>query len=131
MSPKHWGPPLWDAINIITRCYPETPSISDMRNYRTFFTALGNVLPCRKCQRHYRAHLSAIGTIPAGTRNELVDFVANLHNRVNYATGKPIMPLPEARAHIMAAGKGGLMPPIVKYIAIAVITLFIIQFLTR
>ncbi len=131
MSPKQWGPPLWHAINIIARCYPENPSISDMRKYRAFFTALGNVLPCRKCQRHYRSHISAIGTIPVASRTQLVDFVAQLHNRVNSATGKEIMPLPEARAHIMAAGKGGNMTSLAKYIAMAIIISFIIQFITR
>jgi len=131
MSPNNWGPPLWHAINIIARCYPQNPSISDMRNYRAFFTALGNVLPCPKCQRHYRAHLAALGTIPVGSRTQLVDFVAQLHNRVNSATGKAIMPLPEARAHIMAAGKSGNMPPLAKYIAVAIVVMAILQFVTR
>jgi hypothetical protein len=129
MSPKVWGPPLWNAINVIARCYPESPTVTDMRNYREFFASLANVLPCRKCQRHYRAHLAAIGTIPARSRTDLVDFVAHLHNRVNRDTGKAEMPLPAARAHIMASCRAPSMIPAILCVVVAAI--FIIQFTTR
>jgi len=56
-----------------------------------FYESLQIVIPCPICRTHYK---EALVTIPIrlGSRNELVEWVYDIHNHVNEQLGKPIFP---------------------------------------
>ncbi|ATZ80856.1 putative thiol oxidoreductase [Bodo saltans virus] len=52
-----WGPDLWKSIHNISFNYPYNPTQKDKDNYRNFFVALGNVLPCCVCRNNFGDHI--------------------------------------------------------------------------
>ena len=60
MDPKIWGPYFWFTLHTITLSYPDKPSYEKKRQYNDFFIGIQNVIPCPKCQEHYKNHLSLI-----------------------------------------------------------------------
>ena len=96
---NYWGPLLWETINVIIREYPESPSSENRQNYKLFFQSLGDVLPCPNCRQHYAGHLRKMSLDAAlETKSTLIDFIIDLHNEVNKATGKAIMNKETARS---------------------------------
>ncbi len=90
MKPEIWGKHFWFVLHTIAYTYPEKPSYVDKKNAIDFFTALGGVLPCEKCQVHYYENLKHMPvTVAVDSRADLMDWVFRLHNRVNLSTGKP------------------------------------------
>jgi hypothetical protein len=95
---NYWGPLLWESINTIVREYPESPSSEDRQNYKLFFQSLGDVLPCPSCRQHYNAHLRKLSIdVALESRDSLINFIIDLHNEVNKATGKSVMNRETAR----------------------------------
>lgn len=98
---NYWGPLLWETINSIVREYPHNPSAEDRQNFKLFFQSLGDVLPCPSCRDHYKGHLRNMSLDKAvNSREELINFIIDLHNEVNKATGKSVMKREVARSII-------------------------------
>jgi len=94
----YWGPLLWESINTIIREYPENPTAETQQNYKLFFQSLGDVIPCKDCRIHYRNHLQNLSIQDAlKSRDDLINFIIDLHNEVNKATGKDILSRQDAR----------------------------------
>lgn len=98
---NYWGPLLWESINTIVREYPENPTAEDRQNFKLFFQSLGDVLPCPECRKHYAGHLKNMSLDDAvNSRDSLINFIIDLHNEVNKATGKSVMKREIARSII-------------------------------
>ena len=54
MEPEIWGPNAWLFLHTVTFNYPKNPTVIDRNNYYDFFNSLQNVLPCPKCQEHFK-----------------------------------------------------------------------------
>lgn len=89
MKTSVWGKHAWEFLHACSMEYPENPSPDDKLAARALFRSLTKMLPCDDCCRHYcqeirespvEDHLSS--------REELVDWVLQLHNRVNSRLGK-------------------------------------------
>jgi len=52
ITQKTWGPYGWKFMHMVALAYPNSPTNEDKENYKTFFTILGNVLPCQLCADH-------------------------------------------------------------------------------
>jgi len=102
MLPKIWGRYGWDFIHLVTMAYPKNPTDQEKLNYYNYFHALQHVLPCKKCQRNMANHLKKypITNQVLSSRAELVKWGIDLHNIVNYYTGKPMLTYPEAMKSI-------------------------------
>lgn len=86
-----WGPHFWYVIHITAFNYPKQPNDYHKMSYRNFYESIGNVLPCLKCQQHYRTYLSKYPIAPfLDNRDMLVKWAIDLHNIVNKSLGKPI-----------------------------------------
>ncbi len=85
-----WGPSTWTALHFVALGCPEQPGADQRRAYRDFFAALGPVLPCERCSRHW-AEASAALPVDAfsGSRAALFGWVVQMHNFVNARNGKP------------------------------------------
>ena len=92
MDPKIWGPYFWFTLHTITLSYPDKPSYENKRQYNDFFIGIQNVIPCPKCQEHYKNHLSNYPISTAlDSKEHLVIWLFNMHNIVNESLGKSKM----------------------------------------
>ena len=95
ISPKDWGPHFWHVIHCIAFWYPVEPEESDVAAAMSFYTSIGNLLPCAYCRKHYAQNLVDM-PIRANSRSELLAWTVNLHNKVNAATGRPQLEMDRA-----------------------------------
>ncbi len=95
ISPNIWGKHGWKFLHYITFTYPEKPTNEEKEIYKTFFTHVGKVLPCFSCKNNYNNHLTKfpLNDDTLKSKKTLVKWLVNIHNEVNLATGKPILPL--------------------------------------
>tara|TARA_B100001094_G_scaffold192441_1_gene186310 strand:+ start:3041 stop:3457 length:417 start_codon:yes stop_codon:yes gene_type:complete len=97
ITPDVWGPHGWKFLHYISFGYPENPTINDKNNYKNFFLTLQNVLPCIRCQKHYRENLSKYSLDEAlKNRDSLIQWVIDIHNDVNQDNNKKIYDYDEA-----------------------------------
>lgn len=89
MDPKIWGKHFWNTINTIAISYPDKPDEDDKKNISTFMYSLANVLPCYKCQEHFKENLKKFPLQHAlKSRQTLIHWVIDIHNSVNRRNGK-------------------------------------------
>jgi hypothetical protein len=102
MLPKIWGESGWDFIHFVTLGYPENPTAEDRQRYYQYFTDLQYVLPCDKCRKNMAEHLKQLplNDQVLANRESLVKWGIDLHNIVNYYTGKPILTYEQAMKEI-------------------------------
>jgi len=83
------------------------PSADDKQYYKEFFTTLMHVLPCEKCRLNLYKNLKKLPLSESvmSSRLNLVKWGIDLHNMVNYHTGKPILSYPDAIAAINKLAK--------------------------
>ncbi len=89
MEPNVWGPPGWIFLHTVTFQYPENPTDLDKQKYYTFFNSLKNVLPCPNCREHYHENFENI-PIRLESREELIEWLIDIHNEVNKKNNKRI-----------------------------------------
>ncbi|XWV26213.1 putative FAD-linked sulfhydryl oxidase [Tupanvirus soda lake] len=98
MLPEIWGKYAWNFLHLVTLDYPEYPTDQDKQNYYNFFYTLQFVLPCAKCRYNLTHHLKKYPLTDEvlANRTNLVKWGIDLHNVVNYYTGKPMLTYTEA-----------------------------------
>ena len=84
MDPSEWGPAGWTFLHAISFGQPKAPNTKQAGHIRQFFTALGHVLPCKRCGEHYRKFIDE-NPIPADDREQLTRWLVRLHNNANAA----------------------------------------------
>ena len=97
---KVWGPPGWVFLHSVTFGYPIEPTFAQKEHYRNFFTNIGNIFPCKYCRDSYKVFLQEIPLDNAvlDTRNNLVEWLWKIHNRVNKKLGTKPTGLREVKA---------------------------------
>lgn len=111
MKPSIWGPYVWTSLHLIALGYPEKPSDVDKLNYKTFISALGNVVPCTTCSKNYSRHFSELPIDKfLESKKSLFTWTVKLHNIVNIETGKPIWSIDQAWDYYVRAAKGEIIP---------------------
>ena len=97
MNPEYWGPSAWKFIHSVALSYPEKPTTNDIENYKNFFISIGNVLPCERCQKHYKKNVSIDNlNIALKSNKELFKWTVELHNKVNKFNNKKQFTVQEA-----------------------------------
>ena len=97
IKPSVWGPPGWRFMHYVSLGYPEKPSDSEKQQYKAFYESLQHVLPCHTCAQNYKENLRTMPIDDAlGTRDSLVKWVIDIHNKVNVETGKKTLGHQEA-----------------------------------
>ena len=89
MNKNIWGPSGWLFMHSISFQYPENPTEEDKNNYKVFFESLKNTIPCPKCREHYSENLKQ-KPIQLNSRDELIQWVIDIHNEVNKKNSKKI-----------------------------------------
>ena len=101
MMTKVWGPPGWLFLHSITFGYPyainpnNPDHINKKRDYAHFFKSVGNVLPCKYCRDSNIKFSQELPIEPfQNTRKDLVDWLYQIHNKVNHKLGVPECEIP-------------------------------------
>lgn len=105
-----WAPAMWRTMHAIALAYPDRPADDDHYRkaaYRTFFVALGDVIPCAACAASYRRLILAESRSldDALDRGTLFDWTVTVHNRINAELGKPTMSVRQAKESILKDAK--------------------------
>ena len=89
MNPKIWGPKAWFLIHALALNYPKNPNFKEKQEYSNFFKSLKYVLPCLACAKHYEENIKKYPIDNyLDTTESLFNWTVDLHNMVNYQTGK-------------------------------------------
>ena len=98
ITQKTWGPYGWKFIHMVALAYPNNPTNEDKENYKTFFTILGNILPCQLCADHYKQNLIKFPLTDyiLSSRDTVLKWTIDIHNEVNKSIGKKILDYDEA-----------------------------------
>lgn len=93
MKPEIWGKYAWPFFHMVTMGYPENPTEKDKQRYFTYINCLKYVLPCDKCKNNLKKHLKRypLTEEALSSRQALIKWGIDLHNIVNYYTGKPML----------------------------------------
>ena len=92
ITPDIWGPHGWKFIHYITMAYPQNPTPTQKEKYKVFLLLLKDVLPCSLCAKHYEENLNILPLTDhvLSSRNNLVRWGIDIHNKVNESNNKPI-----------------------------------------
>lgn len=82
MQANEWGPGAWKFLHACTFAVPANPDLSLQKSIKDYFTSLGDLLPCRRCAKHYKAFVKKY-PIPCTSRDKLTRWLVALHNNVN------------------------------------------------
>lgn len=89
MSPDVWGPIFWRTMHIVSLGYNPEPTKREQEDAIRFYKALETMLPCGICRAHYSEFLKEMPVEAAvGSRDDLIYWVFQLHNKVNANLGK-------------------------------------------
>lgn len=102
MQPEIWGKHAWNFIHLVAMGYPDNPTDEDKENYRTFIYSLKNILPCEKCRLNFSSHISQypLTNEVLSSKTNFLQWTIDLHNIVNFNTGKQMLQYDEALACI-------------------------------
>lgn len=89
MQPEIWGPSFWNVISAVALSYPDNPDLKDQQNVTVFLTSLKDVLPCEKCQKHFKDNLKKFPLSQALTsKTNFINWVVDVRNSINTMNGK-------------------------------------------
>jgi len=84
-------------MHYVSLGYPEHPTATDKNHYKDFYESLQNILPCSACSQNYTLNLREIPIDKSlDSRDDLIKWVTDIHNKVNQETGKTILDHEEA-----------------------------------
>ena len=99
IDPNIWGPGAWKFMYNITLAYPDNPNPNTKSQTYNFFTSLSAVLPCETCRYNFSQHIQKypLNNDILSSRDNLINWLIDIHNQVNISTGKPILSYESAR----------------------------------
>ena len=89
IKPSVWGPHGWKFLHYVSLGAPDKLNIEEANHYRNFYESLQYILPCKSCAKNYAKNIKdhpIQGHLE--TRDQLVRWVIEIHNRVNRELGK-------------------------------------------
>jgi hypothetical protein len=88
---KIWGGPTWITNHSITFGYPVEPDLVKKQQYKNYFMALGDVLPCKYCRDSYQKFITSGDTMLTDqdleSRETLTKWLYRVHEAVNHKLG--------------------------------------------
>ena len=92
MDPTIWGPYMWFSLHSVTFAYPFKPTKEQAEKMEIFFNNLEYVIPCKICRinlsKNMRKHPIKKNL---STRKQLVYWLIDIHNMVNFENNKKIL----------------------------------------
>lgn len=108
MSPDVWGPIFWNTMHIVSLGYNPEPSEREQDDAIRFYKSLETMLPCGICRTHYAQFLQEMPVEQAvKSRDDLIYWVFQLHNKVNANLGKREITFNEYIQNMRTLAAGG------------------------
>jgi hypothetical protein len=103
-----WTKAMWTTLHFVSFAYPANPSVSDKQHYKSFYESIPHVIPCHaKCGPDFAQHMKKHNLDKAlESRGALIQWVVDMHNEVNIATGKPTWTVAQVMDHYSKLAKG-------------------------
>lgn len=97
-DPKSWGPFFWTTYHVSAAYYPVDPAPIVKNSIKARILAIPYEIPCNKCRHHASAFIQSYDLDKAvSTRDELIKFYVEFHNKVNKRYGKPEWTVEQAK----------------------------------
>jgi|TARA_R110002072_G_scaffold13651_6_gene57455 hypothetical protein len=87
MSKREWGNATWYLFHTLAEKLKPEFSGEASELFRQIKLLCGN-LPCPECSQHATSSLNAVNMNSINSRENLIEFIWQFHNRVNGRTGK-------------------------------------------
>ena len=86
-----WGPPTWVALHTMSFNYGVNPSPEQREAYRSFFTNIADMLPCRHCRDNYKRNLQSwpLNDAALQNRHNFSRWLWVMHEMINRSLNKP------------------------------------------
>ena len=88
MGTDIWGPSTWHFLHTVAYSYPSNPTQNDINNYFNFYNKIQYILPCSRCREGY-SNLIKEYPIKLDSKDNLIYWLINIHNKVNQKLNKP------------------------------------------
>jgi len=112
-------------MHFVSLGYPDKPSQEDKKQYREFYESLQHILPCGTCAQNYKLNLQETPIDDSlGSRDTLIKWVIDIHNKVNQETGKETLGHEEA-LDLYLKDQGPLYEYGFKFLILIVILVFL------
>ncbi len=87
-----WGPIYWNYLHTVSLEYPDKPTSNDVKNHLNLINSFMETIPCPRCRQDIKNMISQKKLYTAlKNRNSLSEYLWDIHNKVNYKLGKPII----------------------------------------
>ncbi|PIA16841.1 hypothetical protein COEREDRAFT_80901 [Coemansia reversa NRRL 1564] len=83
------GQRTWYLLHVMASRYPEEPSKDEREAMQSFLFLMSRLYPCGDCAHHFQQHLKKHPPI-VSSRNDLEQYLCNMHNVVNRSLNKPM-----------------------------------------
>jgi hypothetical protein len=92
--PEVWGPAFWFINHLGSVTAPEIIPPEKRDKYWGFIDGIPEMIPCLNCKEHAREFVDAnrpFKGVICSSRNNLVKFFIDFHNKVNEKNNKPLI----------------------------------------
>ena len=88
-EPKVWGSHFWMSLYASVFAYPNNPAPETRQQYKNFLSALGAVIPCETCRKHFSKYLKENPIMDRNleSKSTLILWLFNANNAVNENMG--------------------------------------------
>ena len=83
------GRQSWGFLHMVSTTAPDNISPELREQINAFIYLFGKVYPCKLCANYFMRTLKKMGEFKGNTRMEFMDYMCQLHNRVNKRLKKP------------------------------------------
>lgn len=90
LSKEELGRHTWALLHSIAASYPIVPNKEEKEAIIKLFDVIKTLYPCKICRSHFKNMTDGL-IIKNDNRKELVEFICDLHNKVNERLGKEII----------------------------------------
>lgn len=90
LSKEELGRHTWALMHSIAASYPITPNKLEKEAINKLFDVIKTLYPCKICRAHF-ANMTEGIQLQNQDRKSLVEFICDLHNKVNERLGKKII----------------------------------------
>ncbi|KAJ1883577.1 hypothetical protein H4R99_000463 [Coemansia sp. RSA 1722] len=83
------GRRTWYLMHVMASRYPVDPTKDEKQAVKSFLFLLSRLYPCGDCAHHFQQHLKKHPPV-VDSRNDLEQYLCNMHNVVNKSLKKPM-----------------------------------------
>ena len=80
----------WTMLHMMTGSFPEEITPELRQKWNAFLILFGQFYPCKICSQHFLQMLKSVEPFSGDSKEHLMKYLCELHNRVNRRLNKPM-----------------------------------------